>query len=266
MVGIGKPRNLVKLLHKKTRKRWLLCSLSRNGAELRKMFDYHPRAIQGLSKKKADEVFKDSHTGFLVRQVANNTFDYFLLSAGGNDIVLKECKRNGGAPEGGFLRLLKKSTGGTNPNDFIRAARVKEELNEMRVQLLELVRRCLEERKNTEMRIVIHNYSLPFPDGRSFDEAGECFELGPWFRCAFDAIGLPKSSPIPRKIVDVLLRQWSEQLVWVKRQLRADLRDDFIIVDTYSSVALPQSKWSNELHPTEDGFERVFKEIWKVIK
>ena len=264
LIGIGEPRNLAKCLHKKTRRRWLLCRLSRNGEELRGMFDFHPNQVAGKSKKKAEEIWRKSHTGFLVRQVANNHFDHFLLSAGGNDIVHKECRKDGTAHQEGVRRFLKDTPVPGNARACLKMSVVKEEMKLMGEHLLELVRAALVQRKNPQMRVSIHTYALPFPDGRPF-APGKAYQQGPWFGCAFEEVGIGQSTALAREVVKVLLEEWVTQLGRVRQELPAALREDFVIIDTFHAVALQKKHWNDEMHLTEAGYAKVFDEVWKSL-
>lgn len=245
LVGFGEARNLCKWLHKKTRRRWLICEFAKNGDLLLNMF----------SKKHSDE---------LVQVVESNKFDFFLISAGGNDVVGESCQHPD-AKTKGFERLLKKAPAGSAAEKYLRMNEVDELMDKMRKRLLDAVRRCLAKRKNPHMQILTHTYAWPYADKGSF-APGKLWEQGPWFACGFQAVGLKLNSVTAREVIKILLERWADELQKLKAALPEAVRDDFTIVDTFHDVKLKKSDWNDEMHLTSDGYEKVFAPIYEELK
>jgi len=243
--GYGPPRNLCKWLHRKTYRRWLICEYAKNGDELLNIF----------SKK---------HTDRLVLDIQSNSFDFFMISAGGNDVVGASCTE-GNADKKGFQRLVKKAPAGSPASKYLRKKQVDALMEAMRKRLFSAVSRVLAKRKNPNMQVLMHTYAWPYPDKGPF-APGKLWEQGPWFACGLQAIGLKLNSKIAREILKLLLERWIDELHQLQADLPKAVRDDFTIVDTFHDVTLKKSDWNDEMHLTSEGFEKVFDRVYAVLK
>lgn len=122
------------------------------------------------------------------------------------------------------------------------------------------------------VRIIIHGYAPPVPDGRPF---GIGWPLpGPWLEPGFTAKGYPNASmsELERntRVMADLINRFNRRVSAIPGNLkgRADVR--YVNVTSALTNTVPgdvyKRDWSNELHPTNDGFKRVAEAIHRAIQ
>jgi hypothetical protein len=115
------------------------------------------------------------------------------------------------------------------------------------------------------VRVIVHGYAYPVPDGRGF-WGGAWFLPGPWLEPGFRRKGyaqLPANTQVMKQLIDafnVMLDGLVSDLVAAGKDVRyVDLRP-FL-----SNGADYKKDWANELHPTGDAFRRVAAQIAAAI-
>jgi lysophospholipase L1-like esterase len=170
--------------------------------------------------------------------------DFFLFSGGGNDVA---------GPDGlkfePFLNHGKSNLPHLRQSYFDLITR--EVIPEMFEYLIQSIIA-----KKSDIRIFLHGYGYPIPDGRAVELAG--FEFaGPWFEPALTRKNLTQADGqvIVTKLIDAL-NEGIAQLAakYPKNVHHIDLRK--IIQD---------SDWENELHLYAKGFQKVAKEFERQI-
>lgn len=122
------------------------------------------------------------------------------------------------------------------------------------------------------VRVIVHGYAHPVPDGRPF---GIGWPLpGPWLEPGFTAKGYPHTS-LPElerntRVMADLIARFNKRVAAIPANLkgRADVR--YVDVSAALSNVVPgevyKRDWSNELHPTNDGFKRVAEAFHRAIQ
>ena len=120
------------------------------------------------------------------------------------------------------------------------------------------------------VRIIIHGYAPPVPDGRPF---GIGWPLpGPWLQPGFTAKGYPNAtiSELVRntRVMADLINRFNKRVSAIPANLRG--RADVRYVDLTAALrnTVPEYKldWSNELHPTDAAFKGVAEAIHRAIQ
>lgn len=168
-------------------------------------------------------------------------WDVLLFSGGGNDIVgdpmaLWVDDYNPGVPAEQLL----------NEARFAAALRMVQSGYEDLVQL--------RNRHSPGTLLILHSYDFAIPDGR-----GVC-GYGPWLKPAFDLRGFP--SMLPRvQVVNAMLKKFAGML-----QTLADHHPGVIFINTQATLSPVAASWHNELHPSEEGFDKVAAVIHQRIQ
>jgi len=120
------------------------------------------------------------------------------------------------------------------------------------------------ERIGHAVPILIHGYDFPVPDGRGF-LGGWWLLPGPWLEPGFRTKGFTELS----KRIDI-----AKQLMIRFNEMLNDIASipDFSHVhyinlrNTLSTGRDYEEDWANELHPTEEGFEKVTARFAEVLE
>lgn len=171
-----------------------------------------------------------------------------LLSGGGNDVT------------GERLAIILNHAASQEPglNDDILKGLIHERLKLAYVKLISTVTAICRRWIGEEVRIIIHGYDHPVPDGRGI------LIWGPWLEPGFRAKGyvdLDQST----KLIGSLIDEFNKMLDTVaglpghEHVKYVDLRGTLKTDDSY------QEWWGNELHPTRAGFTVVASKIANVI-
>ena len=170
-----------------------------------------------------------------------------LLSGGGNDIAGSE-----------FAMLLNHALS-PHPgvNAQVAAGVIAERARDAYLTIIQAVTDICRRVLGSPLRIVLHGYDFPVPDGRGF--LGGFGPLpGPWLGPGFAAKGFPESRMADRKAAMVELIDGFNAMLdgltglpGLGHVRYADLRG------TLSTGADYRNWWANELHPTDRGFQAV---------
>ena len=168
-----------------------------------------------------------------------------LLSGGGNDIAGDEF--------GMLLNHLRSPSPGPN-EDVIRGV-VDQRIRSAFITILTAVTELCRARTGQTIRIVVHGYDRPVPDGRGF--AGGWGPLpGPWLEPGFRQKGFLDLDETTR-IIGRMIDRFNAMLKTVVA-LPAFAHVRYVdLRGTLSNGPDYKRFWANELHPTRLGFEAV---------
>ena len=159
-----------------------------------------------------------------------------LLSGGGNDLL----------GEGRLTATLNPYEEGASPDDLIN----QDTLEAISLRILGYYREILTDvdRNHPGVTVFGHGYDIPFPKqggnhfGRPFEEAGIPLNVG-------------------RDVIAQIVSYFRDQL--------AALANDFAnfrFIDLTGTVGDHPNSWSDELHPTNSGFERAAKPMIAAVR
>ncbi|HET9743043.1 MAG TPA: hypothetical protein VFQ00_09855 [Terriglobales bacterium] len=178
-----------------------------------------------------------------------------LLSGGGDDIAGKEF--------GMLLNNATSSIAGWNSEilDGVINDRVLTAYKSITTSITEI---CAQH-AIPNIPILVHGYDYPVPDGRGF--AGGWPFPGPWLEPGFDEklfTNLQTNVGLMRDLIDRFNRMLSgfSQDASFTNIRYIDLRGTLSTDLTNNAY---QQWWANELHPTEDGFDRVTERFEEVL-
>jgi lysophospholipase L1-like esterase len=168
-----------------------------------------------------------------------------LLSGGGNDIAGEEF--------GMLINHALSPVAGLN--DQVISGVIDERIKFAYVTILSAITRICEQRLNGPIKILIHGYDYPVPDGRGF-LGGWWILPGPWLEPGFRQKGYDDLS-VRAALAKRLIDRFNDMLKGIvalpefAHVQHVDLRN------TLSSGSNYKRDWANELHPTFAGFKRV---------
>ena len=103
--------------------------------------------------------------------------------------------------------------------------------------------------------MVLHSYAYPMPNGRRATRLGGIFKAGPWLKPHLVAAGL-------KTLADKkALMRWLVDEFHARLERLAQRNPEVFLVD--SRRAVQDSEWSDEIHPTDTGYERIAREYWQ---
>jgi hypothetical protein len=200
-------------------------AVGQNGAEA---YDYangkHKKTIEGILKRHGDALLG------------------VFISGGGNDFA-------------GFhdLRpLLKNNCSGetTAEGCFNKppSASLEALLDQVYDSYITLIGRVLASCKQPDLKIFLHNYDYPYPTGEG------AFGKGTWLQAALLDAKVPEH--LQRSCLKFVIDEFTKRLEKIA-QLNPNT---VVLVDSRETVT--REEWSNELHPTEEGFRKIAHEKW----
>ena len=186
-----------------------------------------------------------------------------LLSGGGNDIAGEE-----------FAMLVNHANSGLPAlNTTVADGVIAERLRTAMASLVGVVTRLSESHFAERVRVVIHGYDYPIPDGRGWLGGGWILP-GPWLEPGFRRKGhvaenrQQKASVLEAnaRVLRDLIDRYNVMLSGLVRDLASSGLSHVRYVDLRGtlSAALPsgyKADWGNELHPTKPGFAKVTAKI-----
>lgn len=166
-----------------------------------------------------------------------------LISGGGNDFT-------GSALE----VLLNYSHPDLSPlNEPIIGAAIDERLRKAYEHLVLEITEATTEFFGNPVRILIHGYGHPVPDGRGF-WGGFWLLPGPWLKPAFDKKG-HQSEETNTDTMEKLVNRFNAMLGTVA--LGSEYVDYVDVRPCLSNATDYKDHWADELHPTGDAFRRI---------
>jgi len=180
-----------------------------------------------------------------------------LLSGGGNDIAGDEFHmllNHVGSPLAGI-------------NDSVVDGIINQRIRAAYISILSVITELCRQQTGRVIRIIVHGYAHPVPDGRGF-LGGFWFLPGPWLRPGFIKKGFDDLNDNTAMMQDLIDRfnamvQDVAALPEFGHVRYVDLRGTL-------SNTIPGSdykdSWANELHPTKDAFSAVAAEFVRAIE
>jgi hypothetical protein len=166
-----------------------------------------------------------------LRDPDNGAFDALLFSGGGNDIAGDQF----------CLWLLQYATG-AKPSAGVDAQRLADMLGVVEAAYVDLVQ--IRDAIMPDCVIFVHGYDFAPPTGQ-----GVC-GLGPWLKPSLDFRGWSDFAMAAAVVKEVLLA-FDALLTRLEQQ-----HSNIVYVRTQGTLSLT-ADWANELHPTEQGFNRI---------
>ncbi|HBJ85933.1 MAG TPA: hypothetical protein DDZ88_19105 [Verrucomicrobiales bacterium] len=199
-----------------------------------------------------------SRSAELINLIAKKRPDGVLLSGGGNDIA---------GPE--FFTFVNNALSGLgNPNKEVLDGVVAETFTKAYTDLLGLILEKAHQMGMLKMKVFVHGYDHPFPDGRGFTAFNF---VGPWFHDSFNKKNYPYDPSGPdaaaqlkarRDIVAAFIDSFNIMLAKLVTEPQFTGRVHYMnLRDTLPSHA----DWANELHPKQDGFRKLAAKIDVVL-
>jgi hypothetical protein len=166
-----------------------------------------------------------------LRDQANGAFDALLFSGGGNDIAGDQ-----------FCLWIVQFVTGMNPDAGVDNERLADILGVIRAAYADLIE--IRDGINPDCVIFWHGYDFGQPTGD-----GVC-GLGPWLKPSLDLRGWTDLAA-GTEVVKVVLQAFDELLAQLEQQ-----HNNVVYVRTQGTLSAA-SDWANELHPTEQGFNKI---------
>jgi hypothetical protein len=172
---------------------------------------------------------------------AGGPWDALLFSGGGNDIV-----------DNPMALWVKDWDPAVPAAQHINQPRFSAALALVRAGYEDLI--ALRDKLSPSTQLIFHGYDFAIPDGR-----GVCIVLGPWLQPTFALRKFPNQAA-GQAVVRAMLEQFAQMLTQLAQQPRVTF------VNTQGTLAPKKSSWDNELHPSDDGFDRVTEKIRDAIR
>lgn len=228
---------------------------------LRILEDHHGYDVESVAHKgdRVEEMaYADGQLEEFTRLVEkilrrNSVPRAILLSGGGNDLAGKEF--------GMLLNHFASAIAGLN--DSIVEGAINERAKMAYITIISKITSVCQQRIGQSLPIMIHGYDYPVPDGRGF-LGGWWLLPGPWLEPGFREKGyaqLQDRIDLAKDLID----RFNEMLKDVAslpnfNHVRyIDLRGILSVSGNY------KVDWENELHPTENGFEKVTAQFAQTI-
>lgn len=178
--------------------------------------------------------------------------DGFLLSGGGNDIA---------GPE--FIILINHIMAQpTGLNVKVLAGVIEDSLRPAYDHIIQVIRAKAKAIGLGDIPIFIHGYAYPWPDGRGV--LGRFpWNVGPWFDPSFSLKGYPRKSAAELNARRAIASQVMDGFNLMLAKIAKDYANTHYI--NLRPLLRNQNDWSNELHPTADGFKAVAKKFHETI-
>jgi hypothetical protein len=161
----------------------------------------------------------------------NGEFDALLFSGGGNDIAGDQ-----------FCLWLVDFVAGASPAAGVESERLTDIFDVVRAAYIDLIK--IRDSINPGCIMFLHAYDFAQPNGE-----GVC-GLGPWLKPSLDLRGWTDFAAAA-EVVKLILQAFDKMLTQLEQKYR-----NVVYVRTQGTLA-PPTDWANELHPTEDGFNKI---------
>lgn len=164
-----------------------------------------------------------------------------VLGGGGNDV----CQPVSNVPQTALYRMLRDKGGDGNP--LIESEVAKFIDDELHGYMTTVVKRL---REMTDAPIVMHAYDHPIPNGSGF------WLGGPWLKPIFDYRRMPDietNANVMKTLID--------RLNAAAARVAAEQPGMVTHVNLTGTLAADADLWSNELHPTRDGYELLAAKV-----
>jgi hypothetical protein len=166
-------------------------------------------------------------------------FRLLLFSGGGNDLIDE------------FPNIIQRSSNPVDATSHINFGKLTALVDEVLVAYRDLI--SLRDRYRPDCWIVAHTYDRPFPDGRKVKKLG--IKKGPWLLPALKSFGIDPR--FHRGISRIVMDHLGDALMTLDSKARR-----VKIIDTRGTLTR-RDDWGDEIHPTNNGFKKISKEIKK---
>jgi lysophospholipase L1-like esterase len=176
-----------------------------------------------------------------IRLIQHHQPNFFIFSGGGNDIA-----GTNGVRFEPFLNHNKSSLNHLRDSYFKSVT--QESFPEMFIYLIERVKAA-----KPDIKIFLHGYGHPIPDGRAVLKIFGFDFVGPWFEPALRRKNISQSEG--KEIVSKLIDAFNDML--------SNLEQAYPGVVYYIDLrpVIDESDWANELHLSALGFKKVAEKI-----
>jgi hypothetical protein len=161
----------------------------------------------------------------------NGQFDALLFSGGGNDIAGDQ-----------FCLWLVDFVAGADPTAGVDTQRLTDMYGVVQAAYIDLIK--IRDSINPGCIIFLHAYDFAQPNGQ-----GVC-GLGPWLKPSLDIRGWTDFAAAA-EVVKLILQAFDKVLTQLEQKYK-----NVVYVRTQGTL-LPATDWANELHPTEEGFNKI---------
>lgn len=190
-----------------------------------------------------------SHRAKMQHLLSIYPVDALLISSGGNDVIGPELQNLfDNVPEGGDWR------------DFIRKDAMDGQFDFIANRFHSLAN--LRDVQRPGCWIVAHGYDYARPSGKPtiywLWPIPISVTVGPWIKTNLAAVGIV-SDQDQTDVVHYLIDRFNEQLQGV-----AAAHDRFVAIDNRGTLG--DDEWSDELHPTRDGFRKIAESFLNVLQ
>ena len=172
-----------------------------------------------------------------------------LFSAGGNDILGDN-----------LLPLLNRHQRGyKTASDYINMTALDAKLDEIEGAYQTLINLCNPPPKSP--KIVTHVYSVPLPRPKGSEFFAGLIKKGPWIYPSLMKCNVPPEFHL--SVTEIVLGKFRQRLCDLQRANSGKL----LVADTYRTLD-PRNKdeWYDEIHPTEIGFRRIAKVVYRKMR
>jgi len=189
----------------------------------------------------------------LTRHLGALEIDVLLVSMGGNDITgheLAEYLKHPDEPQkrGPYAAPLPAIV-----ERHVRLASFHSAMNTLEEDFQRVI--DIRDRYRRGCPVLLHSYAYPVPNGRRATRLGGIFKAGPWLKPHLVAAGL-KTLADKKALMRWLVDEFHARLERLAAR-NANVR----VID--SRKAVKDGEWSDEIHPTDDGYERIAREYWQ---
>lgn len=115
-------------------------------------------------------------------------------------------------------------------------------------------------REGKEIKVFLHTYDYPVPDGRGFSLLGDANSDGGWLQRAMNACLVPNNMELRTELCTKLIDVFADTL-----KTFDDPPNGIYHIDSRNTLrrdANYRKDWDNELHPTSHGFDQIVERCW----
>lgn len=177
--------------------------------------------------------------------------DFLMFSGGGNDIVGKDD----------ILPLLKEYQEGYDHLDCIHQERFEQKLDAITLSYRRLIDLC--EDLIPTAKIITHTYDIAKPWNQGAEFFWGLIKARPWVYPYMVRRNIPRYLHLP--VIEFMLNEFANRILDLAQE--PAIRGRLVVVHTQGTLRPGSTRdWLNEIHPTPEGFEKVFKKIYKEMR